>query len=58
MEESVSGGDGWLGGVKQLYRGLGMNFLATSAVVGLELGLWALGGESAGGRTGERWMEI
>ncbi|CED84964.1 Mitochondrial substrate/solute carrier [Phaffia rhodozyma] len=56
-EESVSGGDGWFGGVKQLYRGLGMNFLATSAVVGLELGLWALGGES--GRTGgERWMEI
>lgn len=58
VEESVSGADGWFGGVKQLYRGFGLSLLATSSVLGLEGALWVMGGgEGAVGR-GEGWKEI
>jgi fusion and transport protein UGO1 len=58
-EESVSGADGWFGGVKQLYRGFGLSLLATGSVIGLEGALWLMGGgEGLVGDGGEGWKEI
>jgi fusion and transport protein UGO1 len=50
-EESSSGGAGVWSGVKMLYRGFGLNLVASGCVFGLEAFLWAMGRESG-------WKEI
>lgn len=58
-EESVSGADGWFGGVKQLYRGFGLSLLATGSVLGLEGALWVMGsGDGLVGGGSGGWKEI